>query len=418
MIKKSRKWIGLILIAFALCLMIQVRVKAAVIASGECGAYGDNVIWELDEEGTLTISGSGRIKDYRFDDQTPWEDLNITNTVIKNGVTRIGNYAFFDCDKILSVTIPNSVSTIGEYAFDGCSGLTGVTIPNSVTAMGKGAFFCCDHLKKVTLSSRMTEIEGWTFEGCKRLMKVMIPRGITSIGQQAFSGCDSLTSVTIPDSVTSIGRCAFSQCINLKSVTIPKSVNNIGVAAFGHCESLTNVTIQNGITYINENVFTCCEKLKKVAIPKSVTSIKRSAFYLCKSLKKVYYDGGRSKWKKVHIGKNNEYLTNATIHYTKKVNTLKIKGKTANIKYSIVKKMTKTVPVSAVLLITNKGKGTKTFKKISGNKKITIDKKTGGVTIEKGLKKGTYTVKVKVKASGDIDHLSMVKTLKFKLKVK
>ena len=114
------------------------------------------------------------------------EDTEITNLIIPNSVTSIGDGAFHRCSGLTSVTIPNSVTSIGSGAFYYCSGLTSVTIPNSVTSIGESAFW-----------------------GCSSLTSITIPNSVTSIGDDAFNGCSSLTSVTIGSGVTSIGNRAF-----------------------------------------------------------------------------------------------------------------------------------------------------------------------------------------------------------------
>ncbi len=109
----------------------------------------------------------------------------------------------------------------------------------------------------------------------------------------------------------------------------------------------------------------------------------------------------------------------ATYKIKKAANTLKIKAKTATVKYSKVKKKAQTLKVSKVIKFTNKGQGAKSYAKVSGNKKITIAKKTGKVTVKKGLKKGTYKVKVKVKAKGSANYkASAWKTVTFTVKVR
>ena len=173
------------------------------------------------------------------------EDTEITDLIIPNSVTSIGDYAFADCKNLTSVTIPNSVTSIGQSAFDGCSGLTSVTIPNSVTSIGGSAFYECSGLTSVTIGNSVTSIGGSAFEGCKALTSVTIPNSVTSIGWYAFSKCSGLTSVTIPNSVTSIGERAFSGCSGLTSITIPNSVTSIGENAFSYCSSLTSVVSLN-----------------------------------------------------------------------------------------------------------------------------------------------------------------------------
>ena len=93
------------------------------------------------------------------------ENTEITNLVIPNNVTSIGNYAFNTCKALTSVTIPNSVTSIGEWAFYGCSGLTSVTIPNSVTSIGDYAFYYCSGLTSVTIGSGVTSIGNYAFDG-------------------------------------------------------------------------------------------------------------------------------------------------------------------------------------------------------------------------------------------------------------
>jgi len=163
------------------------------------------------------------------------------NTIIPNSVTSIGDYAFYNCDGLTSITIPNSVTTIGESAFLGCDGLTSVTIPNSVTSIENGAFKACTGLTSIT-----------------------IPNSVTWIGYHAFSGCTGLTSITIPNSVTSIRDWAFDNCTSLTSVTIPNSVTSIGYRAFYGCDGLTIITIPNSVTSIEDYAFYECTNLATV----------------------------------------------------------------------------------------------------------------------------------------------------------
>ena len=176
----------------------EVIPATGVVASGTCGAEGDgsNLTWTLDSEGVLTISGSGDMHGYGSSD-APWygSRSRVKSAVIAEGVTSIGEWAFFGCGSLTSVTIPNSVTSIGRYAFYYCTSLTSVTIPDSVTSIG------------------------WlAFNGCTSLTSVTIPDGVTIINDAVFNGCTSLTSVTIPDSVTSIGGSAFYNCTSLTDV--------------------------------------------------------------------------------------------------------------------------------------------------------------------------------------------------------
>ena len=337
-----------------------VRFKEDLYGKGACG---DNVNWVMTADGTLTISGKGRISNYNdYSNRAPWGACGkyIKSVVIKSGVTGIGNYAFYYCEALTSVTIPNSVTTIGDGAFSycealtgmtipssvktisgrafsgctslrsvtipngvtvideslfyGCTSLTSVTIPSSVTSIGWSAFFRCSSLKSVNIPSSVTTIGSYAFEGCTSLTSVTIPNSVTSINGGAFSGCTSLTSVTIPNSVTSIGASSFYGCTSLTSVTIPNSVTFIGSGVFKDCSALTEIRLPSALETIESETFSNCVRLTSVTIPKSVTNIEEKAFYYCESLTDVYYDGTAADWAKLTVASGNDDLTNATLH--------------------------------------------------------------------------------------------------------
>ena len=285
----KRKIVSVLLCVLLLASLLPVSAFADTTASGTCGA---NLTWTLDSDGTLTISGTGAMKNYypsNNDTTAPWgENCSlIKSVVISDGVTSIGSGAFYKCSSLTSVTIPDGVTSIGSGAFENCSSLTSVTIGNSVTSIGNYAFENCSSLTSVTIPDSVTSIEDSVFSGCSNLTSVTIPDSVTSIGNSAFSGCSSLESVTIPDSVTSIGNSAFSGCSSLTSVTIPDSVTSIGYDAFSGCSSLTSVTIPHGVTSIGSAAFYNCISLTSVTIPNSLTSIGVCAFYDCSGLTSV-----------------------------------------------------------------------------------------------------------------------------------
>ena len=190
-------------------------VYAADAISGSCG---DHLNWKL-ENGTLTISGTGAMNNYGFDNM-PWRSSrgSIKTVYIEDGVTRIGDSAFRACSNLNSITIPDSVTSIGYAAFYGCSKLSSITIPDSVTSIGAQAFNRCSNLSSITIPNKVTSIGDYTFCFCSNLGSITIPDSVTSIGSYAFNGCSNLSSITIPDSVTSIGDSAFMDCNSLTSV--------------------------------------------------------------------------------------------------------------------------------------------------------------------------------------------------------
>ena len=254
-----------------------------------------------------------------------------TNYKILEGVTSIGETAFWECATLTSITIPESVISIGDSAFMECISLTSITIPEGVTSIGSGAFGGCESLTSVTIPDGVTSIGETAFWGCASLKTITIGDSVTSIGEEAFYGCHSLTSIevragnvnytdvngvlfnkektvlhnypagktgdkyNIPESVTKIEASAFRECTNLTSITIPESVTSIGETTFWFCTSLTSITLGNSVTSIGTSAFGKCTSLTSITIPESVTSIGESAFQSCTSLKSVTFLGDAPK---------------------------------------------------------------------------------------------------------------------------
>ena len=261
----------------------------------------------------------------------------IKDLTIPDGVTSIGQCAFFGC-RLTSITIPHSVTSIGGKAFSNCWA-TSVTIPDSVTNIEHGAF-TANLFTSITIPDSVTNIGDFAFWHCEMLTSITIPHGVTRIGNESFSSCYNLTSITIPNSVTYIHREAFNGSDKLtdiyfmgteeewnavekiqsvllrvsihiippvlsytllddgtyeidevidKTVTeifiLPTykgvAVTRIGEHAFSRCSNLTSVTIPDGITTIGLSAFLDCTSLTNVNIPSSVTNIEGYAFVGC-----------------------------------------------------------------------------------------------------------------------------------------
>ena len=295
-----KKVLVLLALLAAVCglLTFSAAAESAVVESGACG---ENLTWTLDAAGTLTVSGTGAMEDYRYYRNTPWYQSrdSIKAVVIESGVTSIGDWAFSGCSSLTGITIPESVTVIGEYAFESCSSLTDVSITDlaawcridfandsTTTPMlyAKNIWLDGQKIVSVAVPEGITEVKAYTFYGFKDLIQVTIPAGVTAIGKDAFYGCSSLTSITIPESVTAIGDRAFLDCESLTSITIPEGVTAIGDRAFSGCSSLTSITIPESITAIGDSAFWGCSSLTGITIPESVTAIGDSAFWGCSSL--------------------------------------------------------------------------------------------------------------------------------------
>ena len=202
---------------------------------------------------------------------------------IRKGTKIICDEAFgwskiIGCRSLTDIVIPNSVTNIGDYAFSGCRSLTDIVIPDSVTNIGDCAFLDCRSLTDIVIPNSVTSIGDNAFEYCFSLSNLVIPDGVTSIGKWAFEDCSSLSSVVIPDSVTSIGNHAFAYCESLTDIVIPDSVTSIGDNAFAYCESLTDIVIPDSVTSIGDNAFRHCSSLSSVVIPKSVVNLNGNPF--------------------------------------------------------------------------------------------------------------------------------------------
>ena len=309
---------------FGIILPIGDTPEPCILASGTCGAEGDNLTWTLSCDSVLTISGTGEMAYYEWNyteqkSLSPWysHKESITSIVIEDGVTSIGHYAFMNCSALTSVTIGNSVTSIGWYAFSGCSGLTSVTIPNRVTSIESGAFSGCSGLTSVTIPNSVTSIGSSAFKNCTGLTSVTIPNSVTSIGGSAFSSCTGLTSVTIPNSVTSIGHGAFYRCSSLTSVTIPSSVTSIGDEAFFDCIGLTSVTIGNSVTSIGWSAFDGCS---------NITSVTWNA----KNCNRVYFD---SQVESFSFGNEVEIIPDQICSNMEKLTSMTIGNSVTSIEY-------------------------------------------------------------------------------------
>ena len=206
------------------------------------------------------------------------KEVVIPESITYNGtsysVSSIGDYAFYNCTGLTSITITSSVISIGDYAFYNCKGLTNITVDENNT-------------KYKSIDGNLYSKDGKAliqYALGKKDTSFVIPSSVTSIGDYVFDGCTGLTSITIGDSVTSIGYYAFRDCTGLTSVTIPDGVTSIVDYAFYNCTGLTSITIPDSVTYIGEWAFKGCKSLTSVTIPDSVTSIGSSAFRYCSSL--------------------------------------------------------------------------------------------------------------------------------------
>ena len=187
---------------------------------------------------TMTIRGTGPMKNYDFYScrDMPWRDAipKITRLIVDDGVTSLGDCVLHgfdgehDARSLMEVKIPEGLTYLGNYAFFGAAKLKSITLPSTLTTIGLGAF-----------------------DECAGLTDITIPSDVKTIKEGAFGGT-GLTSVTIPDKVETLGQDVFENCTQLTSIHIPKSVKSMGAEMFGYCTALTCITFEPGsnLTYV------------------------------------------------------------------------------------------------------------------------------------------------------------------------
>jgi len=222
-------------------------------------------------------------------------------------VTRIGDFAFYGCSGLTTITIPDSVTSIGEYAFSGCSGLTSITIPDSVSSIGNSAFNGCSGLTSITIGNGVSSLPSGLLSGCSSLQNITIPfvggsRKTASdtyqypfgyiFGTYSYTGGTATTQTYFGSSKRSTTYTTYYIPSSLRSVTV--TGGNILYGAFYDCSMLTSVTI-----------------------PDSVTSIGNSAFYNCSGLASITFTGTKAQWKAISKANSWNFNTgNYTIHCT------------------------------------------------------------------------------------------------------
>ena len=190
------------------------------------------------------------------------------NYLIKDGTKCIGDSAFSNCSKLVSVVIPDGALSIGDSAFSDCTNLISITIPDSVTNIGSSAFSECRNLIFIKIPDKIKIIEDYTFYNCTSLEGIDLSNGLETIGKTVFCGCHKLTSLVLPEGLKIIEETTFNNC-GIVSVVVPSSLSNVGYGAF-------------------------------------------STFG---SLKYVFYNGTLEEWNDIVVSSWNEDLLNSAIHF-------------------------------------------------------------------------------------------------------
>lgn len=262
-----------------------------IIDKGNCGADegGENLKWTLDNNGVLTISGSGAMKDYTWDENVrlDWyvsHKKDIRSVVLDNRITHIGNYAFDKCTNIESVR------------YTGYTGNAGVALPESVTTIGVHAFSDTGVTGTLKLPEHLTEIDSSAFYHCRKLNgELKLPDTVKEIGGFAFHSCGFTGKLELPASLENIGNDAFDFCSGLTGkLTFPSKMNEIDFSIF-QGTGITEVVIPSSIKTVHDFAFESCMNLKKVYLPTKMPTIYNRAFINCSDVK-FYYPAYKADW--------------------------------------------------------------------------------------------------------------------------
>lgn len=234
------------LTAILLVLMLLLPLAPAVSAAELSGTCGENLSWSYDA-GTLTITGSGEMYDYSEQFPAPWNSFR---------------------EKILWLELPNGLTSVGNMAFYDCSALTAIVLPGTVTRVGDLAFCQCGSATILSLNNGLKEIGANAFEQCRRIQSLRLPETLERIGSEAFYRCTALQYVTVPERTT-----------------------NLGVGIFAYCQGLLRAEILAPVSELPQWTFYNCTSLTSIALAAQTKKVGSYSLYDCVSLDVVYYGG-------------------------------------------------------------------------------------------------------------------------------
>lgn len=266
-------------------------VENSVFDSGKCG---DDISWFLLNDGTLLFVGTGSMYAYTKKansnlSSAPWsayaETGKIKRAEFSDGITSIGDYAFYNCKSLESIELSPVLTTIGDYAFYGCENLDGINIPETVYSVGAYAFKDCLSLKSIVIPEGVNVLNRYMFSGCKALERVEIKSQASSVPVGMFMNCESLRELTFAGKVTSVTTDSFRGCKSLPEFP-SENLTSLGNFAFAFCESLTSFTVK-GISTVPYGFLKGCKSLTAVNLTGKITKIDREAFSGCLALEYI-----------------------------------------------------------------------------------------------------------------------------------
>ncbi len=305
---------------FVIALFCGIGVSAE---SGTCGSDGDNLTWEINSDDVLIISGEGAMADYSSNNSKnpPWRYRTYHDVVIQEGVTTIGENAFYESNNTFDLTIPKSLESIGENAFFSCSNLINVYAPSiedwcrinfedgDANPLSSAMYLYFDNVKledTLTIPNTIKNISAYAFYSSSGGMcAVYVPESVVSIGTDAFAYCeiervyaDSLEhwlSIRFANSganpMSGTGSSSYLYVDNelVEHLRIPEGITSIGAYAFYGCDSIMSIDGANNLVSINDGAFGYCSYLDSIVGAGCLEKIGAYAFTYCENLSDISF---------------------------------------------------------------------------------------------------------------------------------
>ena len=218
-----------------------------------------------------------------------FQNSRLSEILLPNTVTRLGQSAFSGCSKLTSMWLPDGVVQLPAHLFSGCSSLRSIDLP-AISLMGESAFRGCSSLESIKLDGRLSVIAKTAFENCRKLQAVELAASVGTIEEKAFHECNALREIDLSH-VRKVSRQAFDRCFSLQAADL-EAATMIEEKAFFECTSLTRATLGDGLTGIGKEAFRRCKALTQVYVPGLVATLGKEAFRECTALSEVTLGDG------------------------------------------------------------------------------------------------------------------------------
>lgn len=272
------------ILLFFILLMAVLLPQTAIAYDFSAVSPSGHTLWYSIYYSGTTVSVVPQFTSSPYYTTKPIGDVIVPETVEFNGVSytveRIGEYAFYNCSGITSISLPSTILSIEQYAFYGCKGLSVINIPDGITSIGYSSLYDCDKITSITIPHAVTYISNDAFRSCNNLDTVFFNADSCSDSYSSsspFYGSD-IKIVYVGNNVKSIPNSIFNGITYLREVYLGDSVNRIGDNAFNGCNKLHSITIPSSVTFIGNNAFAYCYSLDTVTIPPTIVDIGATSF--------------------------------------------------------------------------------------------------------------------------------------------